>query len=131
MLALCHLRQRQHAIGDLQPAAGRHDVDVIGLNVDRLCDLRHRDRSSGLQNFGKFAVVVRRQMQDDNVRSTAPRRNLGEKGAKRFDPSGRGANSDHEQRVRPWLGSCTAAHCVCHLLGLVLRAPGGLVFRAS
>ncbi len=67
LLRLSNPEDVEHAVGDLEPAVGRHDVHVIGLDAHGLGHLRHRNLRRHLQDFGELAVVIGRKVKDDDV----------------------------------------------------------------
>jgi hypothetical protein len=85
VLALCHLRQPQCPVSDLEPPVGRDDINVVRFEANRMCHLCYRDRGSGLQNFSKLAVVIGREVQNHDIGGADARGDIGKKGPQRFD----------------------------------------------
>ena len=67
LLRLSNPEDVEHAVGDLEPPVGRHDVHMIGLNAHGLGHLGDRNVRRHLQDFGELAVVIGRQVKDDDV----------------------------------------------------------------
>src|SRR4030095_5785027 len=99
LLDAVNFGKHEMTIGNGQTLIRRDHVNMIGLYFDRFSNLLHRHCCGVLQHFGKFAVVIRRKMQDYNVSHTAIGWNMSKELFKRIDATGRSTNPDDQKLV--------------------------------
>jgi hypothetical protein len=92
------LLHEQRAVGDVERLVGRDDVDVIGLDPDLVHHLHHGNGGGNLEHAGELAVVVRGQVEDDDVRRARVRLDVGKKLLEGLDAPGGRAEPHHERR---------------------------------
>jgi hypothetical protein len=62
-----------------------NDVNVIGFDAHALFDLYNGKEGHALQYFRQLAVVIRREVQDDDIRHPRMLRHMGEEFPERLD----------------------------------------------
>jgi hypothetical protein len=94
---LIEFHRRDLVVGDLQPAIGRNDVDVIGLQTLGRADLRDRHARACREDAGKLAADMRIEMHHHDEGGAALVGQRLEQGLQRLHAAGRCADSDHDQ----------------------------------
>ena len=87
--------QPQDAGGDGQVAVGRYHVGVVRRHAQAIGDLHHRHAGDAREKRDQQAGVRRIEVLDHHECQAAARRHVGEEGAERLEPAGRGAQADH------------------------------------
>ena len=87
--------QRQRAVDHRQVVGRRNHVDVVALDLHPPVDLRHRHAGRQLQDRRGVALVLRRQVQDDDERHVRRRGQALEQRLDRGQPARGGADADH------------------------------------
>ena len=100
--------QRQHDVG-------RYDIDVVPLRNETIRDLFDGQRCRLLQQPGQHALMLRRQVLDEQECHSRARGQLGEQFAERLEPTGRRADT-HDR------GACAR-------LDLSRSGPGHVLVR--
>ncbi len=70
---------------------------MIGLDDHSLVDLAYGHRRAAAENVGHEALVLRREMLDDDVRHARVGGGGPEEGTKRIDAASRGADAHHRE----------------------------------
>ncbi len=103
----CGWIRTQMAVFEHQLIVRRNDVDRGSQHLDRAGHLRHRHGGFLLEDGGEVALVLRREMHDDDKGEAAVGRHVGEKLLERRDPAGGSAEADDGGgfvRVEPFSG---------------------------
>ena len=85
---------------DGQGTVGRDHVDVIRPERRALLDADNREWGRTLQHLREAALVIGRQVQDDDERRSGFGRDTRKKMLERGDASGRGPKTHHDLRDR-------------------------------
>ena len=93
---LVKFRDGDLVVGDVQPAVGRDDIDVIRLQRHRILDLQHGHIGARGQNAGHLAAHIRIEMHDDDEGRAGFFGQRSEQMLQRADAAGRGADADHD-----------------------------------
>ena len=91
--------QLEMAVDHRHAPIRRDHVNMIRNHRGSIDDSRHRDRRGALQHFGQPALVLRRQVQDDDVGHPAVDRDVLEERSERFDSTGGGAQANYQKVV--------------------------------
>jgi hypothetical protein len=80
--------------------AGREDVDLVRIRPGPIGDLRDAHWGRPSEDFRHVALLVGREVRDDDERHPGIAGKRAEKVEIRFEAAGRGADSDHRKRQR-------------------------------
>jgi hypothetical protein len=112
----CGLQEVKLAVQQREIVIGRYDINVAGPNDHAVGDLDDRHRGKSLQELGERAVVVRREVLNDDDGHAAVGGHMGEEFLQRLEPARRTADTD-DREIGPFdlsaagvdLGCFTAA----------------------
>jgi hypothetical protein len=93
----CALGEPYLPVGHVEVAVGRDDVDAVPLDADGLVDLLDRHLRLRLEHLGQAALVLRREVQDDDEGQPGVGGHALEELPERLDAAGRSAYSDEHQ----------------------------------
>jgi len=92
------------AVRDAQQRSRRDHVHVVGLDRHGIRDSAHRQACRLLQKMGQVRLVLRRQVDDDDVRDASVERSVLEELGQRYKPARGSAEADDHDVVRSLAG---------------------------
>src|ERR1043166_8702937 len=92
---LVELLRCDFVVSDMEPPVRRNHIDMVGFQLGRSVNLCDGHVGSARYDASQSAVALRREMDDDDIGSTALRRQRAEQRLKRLDTARRSADPHH------------------------------------